>query len=759
VQPPDGILSQGRKKVNIRYCYFVPLAVLLILYLLSSLPSQAADDAVKKIHQQAQQEYKKGNITGAISIMEEVLRKDPSYLEGYNDLGCFYTAQHAHNKAAECFRKALAMKADDLQILYNLGNCHLAAQEFDQAIPIFRKVLVLEPSYILARHRLTIALARTKRLDEATVEAQKLVQTQPDNSDYQKLLIQIHILRNRKDEAAQALASALEKHPQDSELIALAESLRQPGATPGHGNEPVPSGTPGEQQAAGSPEPPSPASPGSTPPKGGRALQGTVTVVIFVLATAALAGLILLVRRWTSTPYPQSVPLLEARGVQHRMEGNLSTEETVGERPGKPSGTPEKSAEPSPDTSRCWILQDCPAGQKESCKACAAGQNCWSTDKTPCCAKDRALCILCQYYAMRLQKATRLSPQAYKEITVEGGDAALLDTLSNPQMAFFKDLSSSLSAAADMGKLGNIFLNKILEACGCSCGALFISSRDRESLSLLTSAHWEGASLEEGAMPLSSSLGRWVAENSFPMHLKQAERDMNWTKLFASANARELAGTFALIHPLVEEKGKILGLLFLSSRKTGAPFQASELSLITLACGMMTASLGKAKARMQADFDSLTGLYVVRSFHERLQEELSSPRSLLKGCSLLMLDIDHFKSFNDRYGHQQGDRVLGEVGGLILKILAPGHFAARYGGEELAVILPLTDKEAALEMGETIRSAIMNQHFEGFPEEVRVTISVGVAAYPYDARSPQELIGKADQALYRAKNSGRNRVC
>lgn len=158
--------------------------------------------------------------------------------------------------------------------------------------------------------------------------------------------------------------------------------------------------------------------------------------------------------------------------------------------------------------------------------------------------------------------------------------------------------------------------------------------------------------------------------------------------------------------------------------------------------------------------DGLTGLYNSREFHRLLEIEIARSERYKHSLSLLILDIDHFKVVNDMYGHQAGDGVLRALGTWLNSEIRTSDYAARYGGEEFAVILPELTADSALAMAERLRSGIASRQIsvdEG--HTVKVTVSIGVAAFPVDAKSDEELIAAADRALYVAKQAGRNRVC
>lgn len=155
--------------------------------------------------------------------------------------------------------------------------------------------------------------------------------------------------------------------------------------------------------------------------------------------------------------------------------------------------------------------------------------------------------------------------------------------------------------------------------------------------------------------------------------------------------------------------------------------------------------------------DELTGVYNRRYFNRMLQHELERARRFLQPMSLMILDIDKFKNFNDSYGHPTGDKALAEVAGVLKQSSRSIDHLTRYGGEEFAVILPNCDRAESIKAAERHRAAI-ESHDIYIPEKKNVTVSIGVASYPLDATEGLSLLEMADQALYTAKHEGRNRV-
>lgn len=157
--------------------------------------------------------------------------------------------------------------------------------------------------------------------------------------------------------------------------------------------------------------------------------------------------------------------------------------------------------------------------------------------------------------------------------------------------------------------------------------------------------------------------------------------------------------------------------------------------------------------------DSLTEVHTRRHTLERFHEELKRSKTRDMKTSFLMIDADYFKKFNDQYGHLAGDQILREIAVIIKDNIREIDIAGRYGGEEFCVVLPDTDKEGAQYVAERIRQATASTSIKAYDTTIKATVSIGVATFPVDGTQKEELIDKADWALYRAKKQGRNRVC
>lgn len=162
----------------------------------------------------------------------------------------------------------------------------------------------------------------------------------------------------------------------------------------------------------------------------------------------------------------------------------------------------------------------------------------------------------------------------------------------------------------------------------------------------------------------------------------------------------------------------------------------------------------------QARLDSLTGLATHGAFKDRITRELHRAHRYRRPLSVLMADVDHFKHYNDSFGHPAGDRLLRLVGRMVARQVRKVDFGARYGGDEFSVILPETTKHAAGAVAERLRATIENYPFPRRQAQPlgKVTVSIGVATFPEDATTDKKLLEAADRALYQAKADGRNLV-
>ena len=192
--------------------------------------------------------------------------------------------------------------------------------------------------------------------------------------------------------------------------------------------------------------------------------------------------------------------------------------------------------------------------------------------------------------------------------------------------------------------------------------------------------------------------------------------------------------------------------------KDGDKIQIGDTILKFVVLDSIEASFHK-EVRGRITYDQLTGLLTKESLYLAFERELERCVRYGLPLSVLMMDLDRFKSVNDTHGHQMGSHVLSDVGRLIHDAIRAADVSARYGGEEFISYLAETPSNGAELAAQRIRRAIEGHTFELDDLSIRVTISIGVATAPYNGETVKDLVAAADRALYRAKESGRNRVC
>jgi len=217
--------------------------------------------------------------------------------------------------------------------------------------------------------------------------------------------------------------------------------------------------------------------------------------------------------------------------------------------------------------------------------------------------------------------------------------------------------------------------------------------------------------------------------------------------------ARKLAAPFTHLGNLVDQlaEGKTVSQPL--KETLIKPHWNREADLLTKSVAVAFETLERNNQRLteSALTDTLTGLPNRRKLDEVLTEWSSEDRIF----SLLVLDIDHFKSINDSYGHQKGDETLKELAAVVQEIIRPEDYCFRYGGEEFVLLLPETNRLAAYQTAEKIRRKIEKTSL--IPDKT-VTVSIGISEFPTQSRSMAELFQMADQALYNSKSKGRNRI-
>ena len=224
-----------------------------------------------------------------------------------------------------------------------------------------------------------------------------------------------------------------------------------------------------------------------------------------------------------------------------------------------------------------------------------------------------------------------------------------------------------------------------------------------------------------------------------------------------------MRSVLSLISSPLISNNSLLGLLRLESKKGGF-FNQDDLRFLSLVADLGAVALENSllfqKTQDLAIHDDLTALYTRSYFIDRLRDETRRCQRLDQHLSLMMIDIDFFKQYNDKFGHIVGDLVLKKMGILLKDALSEfSPLLCRFGGEEFLVMLSGVDKKKSLIIAEELRQRIQSEKIMLRRQDTHITVSIGVASLPLDTKDEDELVQKADKAMYAAKGKGRNQVC
>ena len=315
----------------------------------------------------------------------------------------------------------------------------------------------------------------------------------------------------------------------------------------------------------------------------------------------------------------------------------------------------------------------------------------------------------------------------------------------------------------DIDKLLDIIIEKSIEAAKASKGSLMLLDDNQEYLEVKRVIMWDAAlnrtvKIENFKKNVKIKPGEGIAGKVLLtgelLIINEPENDPDFKEF--DDNERFIQNICCI--PL-KVNNVTFGVINIVDRIDGTPFQRNDTDLLIAMVNQAAIVLDNTKLFKLAITDGLTGLYLVRHFRNRLSNEEKRAKRYNKVFSILFFDIDHFKKFNDTYGHRIGDEVLKQVATIFRNSLREGiDLAARYGGEEMIALLPETDIKGAYIVAERLRNAIAEHEFTGYKTSLHVTISIGISEFPSSDTNQEELIRKADTALYRSKESGRNKT-
>jgi diguanylate cyclase (GGDEF)-like protein/putative nucleotidyltransferase with HDIG domain len=321
------------------------------------------------------------------------------------------------------------------------------------------------------------------------------------------------------------------------------------------------------------------------------------------------------------------------------------------------------------------------------------------------------------------------------------------------------DFSRKMSHILSLDDLAQALLPPLSKALGVSHAALLFQDNKAADFTVQYTYPENHEIRGNFRLPVDNPIIEWMDREGKPLTPSQVESLPEFKGLWQTEKEQLTGANLALLHP-IKSRGKLIGLIAVGQKRRGAIYNTEDLELIDRIASQAGVIIENAQLYIQATIrgntDELTGLYNHRHFHERIEQEIARGSRFGITFSLIILDLDLFKVYNDIYGHLAGDQLLRKVGKLIQCSVRTIDLAFRYGGEEFAIILPETRMEDAFRVAERLRKTIESK--SSF-REMPVTASLGIANWPTDGVMKEEIIHRADTALYRAKQTGRNRTC
>lgn len=326
------------------------------------------------------------------------------------------------------------------------------------------------------------------------------------------------------------------------------------------------------------------------------------------------------------------------------------------------------------------------------------------------------------------------------------------------ELSMVNEVIHAVNFMGDLTRTLDTILSKCVQMLGAERGSLLMLDERYESLvEAAVVVGVEGDASVDPALKAKFKVGEGVAGEVFAKGEPRLIIDVSIEKGFERfAGGRGVVRSILCVPLQVRDTS--IGVMNIVN-KTADVFDHEDLQMALTMANQAAVVIEKSRLFNLATIDGLTGLIVRRHFQSRMEEEFRRAKRYEKPLSFIMTDIDHFKKFNDTWGHQTGDMVLREVAKIVQATIRDTDVAARYGGEEFCVILPETDLEGGRLFAERLRQRVESAVFQGPKGDLKVTISLGLSALPYNyAETTVEMIKIADEALYEAKHAGRNQV-
>lgn len=329
----------------------------------------------------------------------------------------------------------------------------------------------------------------------------------------------------------------------------------------------------------------------------------------------------------------------------------------------------------------------------------------------------------------------------------------------NLRLEALYEIARDLGSSLQLDPLLDRILTRTLEALNSEIGSVLIHDPDEEILWLRASKGLGAGANEPTAMQMGQGISGWVALHREPILVDDVEADPR----FSRRNLERYTTNSLISAPLLV-RDKLVGVLNVNNKREGGVYRPEDLDLLVAIASQAAVVIDNAHLYEETQafcyLDSLTRTFNHPSFQLMLEREFERAQRYERPLSLIVIDIDEFKSYNDQYGHTAGEKAIRSISELICKQSRSSDVNCRYGGDEFAVFLPESSAANARNFAEKIRESVDSHYFPGKVGDMgeHLTVSVGIASFPEDAQTHVVLIDKAEAALFEAKFSGKNKI-